>query len=193
MAARERKVERVVYTSSTSVYGNPRSIPINEDDGARAALAVRGEQARRRALLPRVLRELRPADRGASATRTSSAPASGPDNPYCGVVGKFLARHSRRASAVGPRRRRADARLHVHRRRGRRDAAGRDPSARRGRGLQRRDGHRDLGQPARPELGGALDRPRSTSSTSTGATSTTSGAGSSTSRRPGGCCAGRRR
>ncbi|MHB8399476.1 MAG: NAD-dependent epimerase/dehydratase family protein, partial [Candidatus Limnocylindrales bacterium] len=32
LAARESRVERVVYSSSTSVYGNPRSIPINEDD-----------------------------------------------------------------------------------------------------------------------------------------------------------------
>ena len=30
--ARASKVERVVYTGSTSIYGNPRSIPINEDD-----------------------------------------------------------------------------------------------------------------------------------------------------------------
>ena len=33
LAARESKVDRVVYSSSASVYGNPRSIPINEDDG----------------------------------------------------------------------------------------------------------------------------------------------------------------
>ena len=32
MAARASKVDRVVYSSSASVYGNPRSIPINEDD-----------------------------------------------------------------------------------------------------------------------------------------------------------------
>src|SRR6185437_8342330 len=33
LAARESMVDRVVYTGSTSIYGNPRSIPINEDDG----------------------------------------------------------------------------------------------------------------------------------------------------------------
>ena len=33
LAVREADVERVVYTSSASVYGNPRSIPINEEDG----------------------------------------------------------------------------------------------------------------------------------------------------------------
>ncbi|MGD0248759.1 MAG: NAD-dependent epimerase/dehydratase family protein, partial [Candidatus Limnocylindrales bacterium] len=32
LAARDCNLERVVYTSSASVYGNPRSIPINEDD-----------------------------------------------------------------------------------------------------------------------------------------------------------------
>lgn len=32
MAARNSHVRRVVYTSSASVYGNPRYLPINEDD-----------------------------------------------------------------------------------------------------------------------------------------------------------------
>jgi UDP-glucose 4-epimerase len=32
LAARRHGVERVVYASSASVYGNPRSIPLNEDD-----------------------------------------------------------------------------------------------------------------------------------------------------------------
>ena len=32
LAARARGTVRVVYTSSTSVYGNPRYLPINEDD-----------------------------------------------------------------------------------------------------------------------------------------------------------------
>ena len=32
LAARELAIPRVVYSSSTSVYGNPRYLPINEDD-----------------------------------------------------------------------------------------------------------------------------------------------------------------
>src|SRR4030042_601391 len=32
MAAREHRTKRIVYTSSVSVYGNPRYLPINEDD-----------------------------------------------------------------------------------------------------------------------------------------------------------------
>ena len=84
-----------------------------------------------------------------------------PDNPYCGVIASSSPPRSR-AAAPGPRRRRADPRLHLHRRRRRRDDAGRDPAARRGRGLQRRDRHRDIGQRARPG-----DRPRRSASRST--------------------------
>ena len=36
LAAREHGVRRVVYASSASVYGNPRYLPINEDDGVNA-------------------------------------------------------------------------------------------------------------------------------------------------------------
>ncbi|TMC57764.1 MAG: NAD-dependent epimerase/dehydratase family protein [Chloroflexi bacterium] len=32
LAAREHQPKRVVYTSSVSIYGNPRYLPINEDD-----------------------------------------------------------------------------------------------------------------------------------------------------------------
>ena len=32
LASRDSEVERVVYASSASVYGNPRYLPINEDD-----------------------------------------------------------------------------------------------------------------------------------------------------------------
>src|SRR5262245_19536936 len=32
IAARELNIPRIVYSSSTSVYGNPRYLPINEDD-----------------------------------------------------------------------------------------------------------------------------------------------------------------
>jgi UDP-glucose 4-epimerase len=89
LAAREARVERVVYTSSTSVYGNPRSIPINEDDlivplspyavsklgGEHYCLAFYESYA-----LP------------TSVVRYSNifGPGQRPDNPYCGVVSKFL-------------------------------------------------------------------------------------------------------
>ncbi len=89
LAARASGVKRLVYTSSTSVYGNPRYLPINEDDhlslltpyavsklaGEHYCMAFYESYA-----LP------------ASAVRYSNiyGPGQDPANPYCGVVSKFL-------------------------------------------------------------------------------------------------------
>jgi UDP-glucose 4-epimerase len=89
LAARANKVDRVVYTSSASVYGNPRSIPINEDDvlvplTPYAVSKLAGEnycQAFYESYgLP------------TACVRYSNVfgPGQRPDNPYCGVVSKFL-------------------------------------------------------------------------------------------------------
>ena len=89
MAARESQAERVVYTSSASVYGNPRSIPINEDDGlvplSPYAVSKLGGEHYCQAFyesygLP------------VASVRYSNVygPGQRPDNPYCGVVSKFL-------------------------------------------------------------------------------------------------------
>jgi UDP-glucose 4-epimerase len=89
LAARASKVERVVYTSSASVYGNPRSIPINEDDGlwtlSPYAVSKLGGENYCTAFsesygLP------------VAIVRYSNVygPGQRPDNPYCGVVSKFL-------------------------------------------------------------------------------------------------------
>lgn len=90
LAARASKnVERVVYTSSTSVYGNPRSLPINEDD----ALSL---------LTPYAVSKLggenycmafyESYDLPTTAVRYSNifGPGQDPANPYCGVVAKFI-------------------------------------------------------------------------------------------------------
>ena len=90
LAARESKADRVVYTSSTSIYGNPRSIPINEDDVLGPAVAVRGEQARRRALLPRRSTRATACRRACVRYSNVYGPGQRPDNPYCGVVAKFM-------------------------------------------------------------------------------------------------------
>ena len=174
-----RSAERVVYTSSTSVYGNPRSIPINEDDRARAALAVRGEQARRRELLPRVLRELRAAGRGRPLLERLR-PRAAPGQPVLRRRQQVL---RRRCSAgeplVDPRRRPADPRLHLHRRRGRGDAPGGDPSrAPRARSSTSAPASRRRSTSLARDDRGRRSTARSTSATSTGATSTTSGAAS---------------
>ncbi|MBA2382429.1 MAG: NAD-dependent epimerase/dehydratase family protein [Chloroflexi bacterium] len=89
LAARENKVDRVVYTGSASVYGNPRSIPINEDDFlvplTPYAVSKLGGENYAQAFyesygLP------------TACVRYSNVygPGQRPDNPYCGVVSKFL-------------------------------------------------------------------------------------------------------
>ena len=90
LAARESKPDRVVYSSSASVYGNPRSIPINEDDplwtlSPYAVSKLGGENyctAFAESYGMRV-----------ATVRYSNVfgPGQRPDNPYCGVVSKFLA------------------------------------------------------------------------------------------------------
>ena len=90
LAARDSRPDRVVYTSSASVYGNPRSIPINEDDPlvllSPYAVSKLGGENYCNAFhesygLP------------VAVVRYSNVFGEGqrPDNPYCGVVSKFFA------------------------------------------------------------------------------------------------------
>ncbi len=90
LAARESRVERVVYTSSTSVYGNPRSIPINEDDRLDlltpyAVSKLAGEHY--------CIAFYESYATPVAAVRYSNiyGPGQRADNPYCGVVAKFFA------------------------------------------------------------------------------------------------------
>jgi UDP-glucose 4-epimerase len=90
LAARECPVRRLVYASSASIYGNPRTLPINEDDGV-AALSpyavskLTGEQY--------CLAFYESYGVPATIVRYSNVygPGQRRDNPYCGVVTKFLA------------------------------------------------------------------------------------------------------
>jgi len=89
LAARESRPDRVVYTSSTSVYGNPRSIPINEDDNLvpitpYAVSKLSGEHY--------CLAFYESYGLPVATVRYSNVygPGQRPDNPYCGVVSKFL-------------------------------------------------------------------------------------------------------
>jgi UDP-glucose 4-epimerase len=89
MSAREHSVDRVVYTSSASVYGNPRSIPINEDDGLAS-------------LSPYAVSKLGGENYCAAFYESYGVPTAcvrysnvyGPgqryENPYSGVVAKFM-------------------------------------------------------------------------------------------------------
>ena len=90
LAARECSIDRVVYTGSTSVYGNPRTIPINEDDGVvpltpYAVSKLSGEHY--------ALAFYEGYGTPVSVVRYSNVFGIGqrPDNPYCGVISKFFA------------------------------------------------------------------------------------------------------
>ena len=76
LAARDEGVRRVVFSSSTSVYGSSRELPTRGGQPPRPDLALRRRQARRRALLHRLLAaSTSPSRRSSSATSTSSARA----------------------------------------------------------------------------------------------------------------------
>jgi UDP-glucose 4-epimerase len=89
LAARECGVQRVVYASSASIYGNSRTLPISEDDGV-AALSpyavskLAGEQ------YCLAFRE----SYGVPAAIVRYSNVYGPgqrgESPYCGVVTRFL-------------------------------------------------------------------------------------------------------
>jgi len=89
LAARELRIPRVVYSSSTSVYGNPRYLPINEDDATNmlspyAVSKFAGENYCKAFYESYGL--------SSSVVRYSNVygTAQRPDNPYCGVVAKFF-------------------------------------------------------------------------------------------------------
>ena len=89
LAARDSKVDRIVYTGSASIYGNPRSIPINEDDTAvtlspYAVSKLGGEQY--------CMAFYESYGLPVSVVRYSNVFGIGqrPDNPYCGVIAKFF-------------------------------------------------------------------------------------------------------
>jgi UDP-glucose 4-epimerase len=90
LAARESRVRRVVYTSSASVYGNPRYLPINEDDPTNMlspySVSKYGGENYCKAFFESYGVPV-------TAVRYSNVygPRQRPENPYCGVVAKFFA------------------------------------------------------------------------------------------------------
>ncbi len=88
-AAKKYDVERVVYTSSASVYGNSRYLPINEDDSLNilnpyAASKLSGENY--------CMAFYETYDLPVTILRYSNVYGfnQSPNNPYCGVVSKFF-------------------------------------------------------------------------------------------------------
>lgn len=89
MAARETKPIRIVYSSSASIYGNPKIIPIIEDEtqvtfSPYAVSKLAGENYcyafYETFFIP------------ATVVRYSNiyGPKQNPSNPYCGVISKFI-------------------------------------------------------------------------------------------------------
>ncbi|MCK4598169.1 NAD-dependent epimerase/dehydratase family protein [bacterium] len=89
LAARKAEIKRVVYASSASVYGNPRYLPINEDDMTNLlspyAVSKFSGESYCRAFYESY---------GLSTTAVRYSNVYGPyqriDNPYCGVISKFF-------------------------------------------------------------------------------------------------------
>ena len=89
MAAKEHGIERIVYTSSASVYGNPRIIPINEDErtitfSPYSVSKLAGENY--------CFAFYESYGVPVTAVRYSNVygPKQDPANPYCGVIAKFM-------------------------------------------------------------------------------------------------------
>jgi len=91
LAARDAGVRRVVYSSSASIYGNSRHLPVDEEDSANLlspySVSKYAGESYCRAFYESY---------GLSTTvvRYSNVygPLQRPDNPYCGVVARFFSR-----------------------------------------------------------------------------------------------------
>jgi UDP-glucose 4-epimerase len=89
LAAREHHTERIVYTSSVSVYGNPKYLPINEEDRISLltpyAVSKYGGEGYCQAFYESY-------DLPVAVVRYSNVygPWQDPANPYCGVIAKFI-------------------------------------------------------------------------------------------------------
>jgi len=89
LAAQHHGIERIIYASSASIYGNPKYLPINEDDNVNI-------------LNPYAASKLTGENYCFAFYETFKVPITilrysnvyginqNPDNPYCGVVSKFF-------------------------------------------------------------------------------------------------------
>jgi UDP-glucose 4-epimerase len=89
LAARELRLGRVVYTSSASIYGNPRYLPISEDDPVNLLSPYAVSKYAGEGYCHAFYESY---DLPTSVVRYSNVfgPGQRPDNPYCGVVAKFF-------------------------------------------------------------------------------------------------------
>ncbi len=91
LAARDFHPQRVVYTSSVSVYGNPRYLPINEDDRISLLTPYAVSKFSGEGYCQAFYESY---DVPVVVVRYSNVYGlwQDPQNPYCGVVAKFMQR-----------------------------------------------------------------------------------------------------
>jgi UDP-glucose 4-epimerase len=89
LAARDCGVDRVVYASSASIYGNPRYLPINEDDLTNALTPYSVSKFAGESYCKAFYESY---DLPTTVVRYSNVygPGQSADNPYCGVIAKFF-------------------------------------------------------------------------------------------------------
>ena len=90
LAAKERPVRRVVYTSSASIYGNPKHLPINEEDGGNSLLSPYSVSKFAGENYCRAFYETYGLSTAVVRYSNVFGPGQRADNPYCGVVAKFF-------------------------------------------------------------------------------------------------------
>ncbi len=89
LAAREVRPSRVVYTSSASIYGNPRYLPIGEDEPVNLLSPYAVSKFAGEGYCKAFYESY---DLPTTVVRYSNVfgPGQTPANPYCGVVAKFF-------------------------------------------------------------------------------------------------------
>jgi UDP-glucose 4-epimerase len=89
LAARELSLTRVVYTSSCSIYGNPRVLPIAEDDPVNLLSPYAVSKFAGEGYCHAFYESY---DLPVAVVRYSNVFGLGqsPENPYCGVIAKFF-------------------------------------------------------------------------------------------------------
>jgi len=90
LAVKESPVRRVVFTSSASIYGNPKHLPINEDDGGNSLLSPYSVSKFAGENYCRAFYETYGVSTSVVRYSNVYGPGQRPDNPYCGVVAKFF-------------------------------------------------------------------------------------------------------
>ena len=90
LAARDEGIRRVVFSSSSSVYGSRDDLPADGGDAGRPDLALRGREARRRAPLRQLQPRLRPFESVVLRYFNVFGPRQSPHSQYAAVIPLFI-------------------------------------------------------------------------------------------------------